>query len=242
MKTIMPDLNAWLDFFKDRKTSKYRLKMLEAFQYDRICTTGIIITQLLGSMPLEHVEEVKNAITGVQVVGFDLNEYLFSGELAAFMTDRNIKGIPSSLIMHIRYCDLHEIDYLSEFYETKKEAVDSVIIDMLKYKDLYKFFKFEDSKGKVYLGSGYIDKERAAILEVDGLTLFQNSCCKMDYIHVNRRKYLDEVVSEENFMLNGYDGNAAVVNEKFMQEYYSKLKVKPKTKTKKINKQRSSKK
>jgi hypothetical protein len=210
MNMIMPDLNAWLDFFKDKKTSKYRLKMLDAFHYDKVCTTGIIITQLLGSMPMAHVEEIKNAITGVKFVEFSIGDYFYSGELSAFMAENNKEAVTSSLLLHVRYCEVMEVEFLSSLYKDKQSLIDETVIEYKKYTGKYVDFIYKSKTGKLYKGDGYLDKDRADRLNISSDTIFSNSECEFDYIPVKDRKPM-QVSESSDYTLYKKEGQVSVV-------------------------------
>jgi hypothetical protein len=219
IKKVMPDLNAWLDFFKDRKTSRYRFKILEAFQHDAVFITGMIYTQLLGSMPLDTLPRIKESLQGLNMVEFAVEDYGYAGEVTAYLLDRKITSIPSLIPLHARYCELHDIEYLSEAYDNGRITIDTAVIEMVKDKSAFRHFKFDEVNERVYLGSGYMDPERTRVYELPENTLFQNSCCCMDYIHARSRKYLEEAEVSGKYSLYGFEGDISIIDKEYIEKY-----------------------
>ena len=172
MTGVLPDVETWKDYFNSRKTSRHRLKINKAFELDRVYTTGLIITQLISSFPIESIETISRVIKGLKIIEVSTDDYIWAGKISAYMREMDTQLIPSSVILHHRLSDIHQLEYLTAKFKDESISMQQSLIECCQNESNIFYFMYTTRNKKSYLGTGYRDKVKAGRFGVDSEAVF----------------------------------------------------------------------
>jgi len=169
---VLPDVETWKDYFNSRKTSRHRLKINKAFEIDRVYTTGLIITQLISSFPIDNIETISRVIKGLKIIEVSTDDYIWTGKISAYMREMDTQLIPSSVILHHRLSDIHQLEYLTAIFKDESISIQQSLVECCQNESNLYYYLYTLSNKKSYIGAGYCDKFKAAKLGLDPETVF----------------------------------------------------------------------
>jgi len=193
MTGVLPDVETWKDYFNSRKTSRHRLKINKAFELDRVYTTGLIITQLISSFPIDNIETISRVIKGLKIIEVSTDDYIWAGKISAYMREMETQLIPSSVILHHRLSDIHQLEYLTASFRDESISIQQSLMECCQNESNMYYFMYTTSNNKNYLGTGYRDKVKADKFGLDSETIF-----KFDENIYIYKKYMNEI--QENYL------------------------------------------
>jgi len=188
---VLPDVETWKDYFNSRKTSRHRHKINKAFELDRVYTTGLIITQLISSFPIDNIETISRVIKGLKIIEVSTDDYIWAGKISAYMREMDTPLIPSSVILHHRLSDIHQLEYLTANFKDESISIKQSLIECCQKESNLFHFMYTTSNNKNYLGTGYRDKLKAVKFDQDPETVF--SFDENIYIY---KKYMNKIKEE----------------------------------------------
>jgi len=169
---VLPDVETWKDYFNSRKTSRHRLKINKEFKVDSVYTTGLIITQLISSFPIDKIETISRVIKGLKIVEVSTDDYIWAGKISAYMRELKLHFIPSSVILHHRLSDIHQLEYLTVNYKNESTAIQQSLFESCRSESNLLYFMYSTANNKNYLGTGYRDKVKAVRFGLDSKIVF----------------------------------------------------------------------
>jgi predicted nucleic acid-binding protein len=99
---VLIDSNAWIDYFKSGNY-RYRDKIIELLEEDKVAACGIVITELLhGAKTPKEAKIIKEYITGVNIFDINTDNYINAGILGGFLRKKGITvPLPDLIIAEI---------------------------------------------------------------------------------------------------------------------------------------------
>ena len=99
---ILIDSNIWIDYFK-KGNYRYRNKIIELLEEDKVAACGIIITELLhGAKTSKETDIIKEYITGVNIFDITTDNYINAGILGCLLRRNGITvPLPDLIIAEI---------------------------------------------------------------------------------------------------------------------------------------------
>jgi len=214
MTGVLPDVETWKDYFNSRKTSRHRLKINKAFELDRVYTTGLIITQLISSFPIDKIETISRVIKGLKIIEVSTDDYIWAGKISAYMREMDSQLIPSSVILHHRMSDIHQLEYLTAHFKDESMSIQQSLIECCQNESNLFYFMYTTSNNKNYLGTGYRDKVKALKYKVDSETIFpfdEHIYIYKKYMKHIQKEYLNKIIP--SYQVFGITDNVAAFNE-----------------------------
>jgi len=219
---VLPDVETWKDYFNSRKTSRHRLKINKAFELDRVYTTGLIITQLISSFPIDNIETISRVIKGLKIIEVSTDDYIWAGKISAYMREMDTQLIPSSVILHHRLSNIHQLEYLTANFKEESITIQHSLFEYCSNESNLYYYLYTLRNNKNYLGTGYRDKVKAGRFGVDSETVFpfDDSDHGPAYIY---KKYMDKISHEilslckSTFKVCGLEVTCKVLNREHFE-------------------------